>query len=528
MTTNAPTITLGEQQAAAITNACQCIANGERLTVLTGAAGTGKSTTTLHLIARLRGEGHTVTPCAPTHKAAAVFAACIGEPVVTLASLICKGATEHADCPACGAELAHDQTECECGEVVEHAGELTLNPRDPGTAQVGGVLLIDESSMVGARTADDMWQALPAGCQVVAIGDPHQLPPVNDSAGFPEMDGSPFELTHVYRQAEASPVLTAATAIRQERVPFTWGKCGADWQRGEQILAAAGVPCEWTTLPRAAKQLAAMLTDTDGDACAIVGVHVSRVKLNDKTRSALGFAPRADGPQVGERVIAMATGGGLRNSAMATVDTVEPAQFGDDFGDGWTCRVTLADGGRREVAILRSVWCGIDGAEAKHRGKLPRSVSIALGGLVERDEQTHGDAIADALAAIVAAHVERFGEQPNEWRRDMMRARAAREVGAFAVYLAKYAAQVASGYAITCHKAQGSQFARVMIVSDFVDYVGAPAMGEPVDPDQVYRWSYTALTRACEFAVVVKRSGDDWKASGARRPGVARRRRARR
>jgi len=520
------TITLGAEQAATITNARAELAAGERLVIVTGAAGTGKTTTTMHLIAGIRADGRTVTPCAPTHKAAQRFAECLGEPVVTLASLICRGAVEIAECPECGADLG-DATECECGAIVEHAGELALTPRDPGSADVNGVLLIDEASMVGARTADEMWAALPGSCQVVAIGDPHQLPPVGDSAGFPEMNGHPFELTHVYRQAEDSPILAAATAIREEKVPFTWGKCGADWQRGEQILADAGIPCEWTTLHRAGRQLADMLTETDGDACAIVGVHVSRVKLNDKTRTALGFAPRADGPQVGERVIAMATAGGLRNSAMATIDTVEPAAFGDAFGDGWTCRLTLADGGRREVAVLRSVWCGISGALAKFRGKLPRSIKNNLAAMVEADEAAHGDAIAEKLAEIVAAHVERYSEAPNAWRCEMMRARAAREVGAFAVYLAKYGAQIASGYAVTCHKAQGSQFARVMIVSDFVDYVGASSDDEPVDPSQVYRWSYTALTRACEFACVVKRSGDDWKEGGRRTAPRPRRRRRR-
>ena len=51
------------------------------------------------------------------------------------------------------------------------------------------------------------------------------------------------------------------------------------------------------------------------------------------------------------------------------------------------------------------------------------------------------------------------------------------------------------GYAITCHKAQGSQWEKVLIVEE----------GFPYDKTEHARWLYTALTRAEEKAVIIRK-----------------------
>lgn len=51
------------------------------------------------------------------------------------------------------------------------------------------------------------------------------------------------------------------------------------------------------------------------------------------------------------------------------------------------------------------------------------------------------------------------------------------------------------GYAITCHKAQGSQWEKVLIVEEKF----------PFDKTEHARWLYTALTRAEEKAVIIKK-----------------------
>lgn len=113
------TIRLGEQQEALVAETLRRVAAGERLSVFTGAAGTGKSTALAELIARLVARGEEVTVCAPTHKAASRAAECTGRDAYTLHALISKGATEHAACPKCDIELGPAELVCpQCGEPV--------------------------------------------------------------------------------------------------------------------------------------------------------------------------------------------------------------------------------------------------------------------------------------------------------------------------------------------------------------------------------------------------------------------------
>ena len=51
------------------------------------------------------------------------------------------------------------------------------------------------------------------------------------------------------------------------------------------------------------------------------------------------------------------------------------------------------------------------------------------------------------------------------------------------------------GYAITCHKAQGSQFSKVLIIEE----------NFPFGKEEHQRWLYTALTRAIDKAVIVRK-----------------------
>jgi exodeoxyribonuclease-5 len=77
-------------------------------------------------------------------------------------------------------------------------------PRDPG------VLIIDEASMVG--------QALLALCQqvfrhIILVGDPGQLPPVQDIAVLDTVEG--VQLSEIHRQAADSPLIQLAYRARE-------------------------------------------------------------------------------------------------------------------------------------------------------------------------------------------------------------------------------------------------------------------------------------------------------------------------
>lgn len=485
----------GDEQRALIKNTLQGLQAGNRLNLFPGAAGTGKTTTLIILLKVLEDCGQVVTCAAPTHKAAGRFQESLGadyaeKKVVTLHSIIYAGAEEKR-------ETTTDEDGNEI--VAEFGDELLFNHRKPGSAKVGNVLVVDEASMVGEGFAADLWDAVPPTTKVVAVGDPHQLPPVLEAAGFP-LDQATVVLSQVYRQAEASPVLNAATSIRNERVPFTYSPCGADFKRGDQILRQARVPVKWMDSAEAGQSLAAAYRRNDGDAVAIVGTHATRVELNDATRHFLGFPRRNQGPQVGERLICRARGAGLQNSDVVTVKAVEAVDFGPRFGDGWVLRV--ANGREREVAVLRSTWDG--NCQPKHRGLVPYSVQKNQEDFIAEDIAQYGEAIYAAVETQCDGWKARKGEEAPEWLKGIWTAQEARKQGAYALYLKQYLGSLDSGYAITCHAAQGSQYNEILVIADCVDFI---AEG---DKDQVYRWSYTALTRAVSHALVVKKARNGW------------------
>ena len=51
------------------------------------------------------------------------------------------------------------------------------------------------------------------------------------------------------------------------------------------------------------------------------------------------------------------------------------------------------------------------------------------------------------------------------------------------------------GYAITCHKAQGSEWQKLLVFEEKF----------PFDKEEHRRWLYTAITRASEKLVIVKK-----------------------
>jgi len=94
-------------------------------------------------------------------------------------------------------------------EPARHAG----NKLPSGLRTV----IIDESSMVDERLFKQLKDALPMGTRIVFIGDLNQLPPVfGDSILGRKMISMPvIELTEVYRQALDSPIISLAWNILQ-------------------------------------------------------------------------------------------------------------------------------------------------------------------------------------------------------------------------------------------------------------------------------------------------------------------------
>lgn len=233
----------------------RAVAEGQREIVLAGPAGSGKTTLMRQVLDDLQAMRLNVIPMAPTGKAALRLTQLTGRAAKTIHALIYTRCEETPD-----------------GDL--HFGDVRL---------VGGqrtVLVCDEASMVGAKLHGDVLEALPPHATVLWVGDREQLPPVDDTWG-PRFDSPTALLTSIHRQAEGSPIIHLATAVRSGQ---EWrGVLDADAGDRGKYRRASG------TVQAAAKWLAAQ-RDLGKDATILCFSNKLRIACNDAVREARGHA----------------------------------------------------------------------------------------------------------------------------------------------------------------------------------------------------------------------------------------------
>jgi exodeoxyribonuclease-5 len=225
---------------------------------LFGYAGTGKTTLAAAVGSQISG----VYYCAFTGKAAQVLRSYGAEPATTIHRLIYKTTFD----PETGR--------------YQH----TLRPR----AELADIklIIVDECSMVGARLGQ---QLVSYGTPILAVGDPEQLPPVQDKgAFFMDLPGEPdVVLTEIHRQALQSPILALATDIRNG---------GKLWRSGRYNSGALHIVRNTPEVPEAFDML-------------LVGRNAARRAWNGTLRRKLGFCERGQRPspppQRSERVVCL-------------------------------------------------------------------------------------------------------------------------------------------------------------------------------------------------------------------------------
>lgn len=110
-------------------------------------------------------------------------------------------------------------------EDSENAGEMKKTMRfEPSRSPANplphiSTIIFEESSMIGTDLFQQVLDALPAfgaRTQMIFLGDLNQLPPIFGPSilGFKLATQPVVELTHVYRQALMSPIISLATALR--------------------------------------------------------------------------------------------------------------------------------------------------------------------------------------------------------------------------------------------------------------------------------------------------------------------------
>lgn len=163
------------------------VALENRLAVITGGPGTGKSTILKAMILMLEKKEVRISLAAPTGRAAKRLAEATGRSASTIHRLL---------------------------EFTPVAGGFSRNAENPLEADL---VVVDEVSMLDVILANALLRAIPAGGALLLVGDGDQLPSVGPGNVLKDIVGSGIvktaRLTKIFRQGEGSLISTNAARI---------------------------------------------------------------------------------------------------------------------------------------------------------------------------------------------------------------------------------------------------------------------------------------------------------------------------
>jgi|SRR5277367_151007 len=464
-----------------------------------GLAGTGKTTLASQLAELLECE---VAYAAPTHKAVGVLRRKLPEftPVRTVASMVYY-ADEFSRCSISNQEARrieckiHSIGTCFCEKfrcperavgrhqsmVCQVHDEVRFLLREE-LPESGDILVLDEASMLSEKTIQD---AATLGVPVLLIGDHGQLPPVK--AEMNRWMKSPSAVLGInHRQNEISGIVPLALSIRETGTSPSLGRYG---DGSVAVVSSADMAA----------------TSCIDPSRLVPGPHNAIITWTNRSRTAANRVIHhalfsSSGPSAGDRIIFLQSKPALhvwpltREAAQWRAEAFEVA-----FDDAVLTRQNLWFAGapmpssklslppqlpgempsRRMMRAARTdnVWQlrvlhianGVQGTISDVLLIKPRCVSL----VIQLDEDHQG--ISPGPFVAVNASVDQFSSD-SRLRRD--------QVDPDGVWLVDYA------YAITCHKAQGSEYDKVVVFDE-----------RPLDYE---RWMYTAVTRAASKLIVIR------------------------
>ncbi|MTE19130.1 ATP-dependent RecD-like DNA helicase [Streptomyces sp. TRM43335] len=169
----------------------------EKVAVLTGGPGCGKSFTVRSVVELARAKGAKVVLAAPTGRAAKRLSELTGAEASTVHRLL----------------------------ELKPGGDAAYDRERPLEADL---VVVDEASMLDLLLANKLIKAVPPGAHLLLVGDVDQLPSVGAGEVLRDLlaEGGPIpsvRLTRIFRQAQQSGVVTNAHRINAGQPPITRG-----------------------------------------------------------------------------------------------------------------------------------------------------------------------------------------------------------------------------------------------------------------------------------------------------------------
>ena len=411
--------------------------SGKQIYVLSGYAGTGKTTLLNYLIKKtLKIKPTQVAFATPTGKAAAV--------------LIQKG---------CPATTIHRLIY----SAVEHEFETVINGKTIKGRKIDFVkrksignyklIILDEISMINKKIMEDL---LSYGIPILATGDIGQLPAIA-AESHNLLENPDYNLTEVVRQAKDNAILEVATRAREGR-PIAFG----DYNDGEVLVIDKNM--------LTSKQFTTYLLEADQVIC---GRNTTRVKLNKLIRQLKGYTDNL--PHDGEKLICE-----LNNYEI---------DFNDEYSlvngmGGYVTDFKIIDESLKLAVVTFTpdfINCPVKNILTEYnvfetnsyKYEKHQNVYFMFDGSYRLQRNIYKDgSVSDALY------------------KKQIREEFLAKKKAIATFMIN---QFNFGYAITCHKAQGSQWDYVVVIDEHNTF------GKDGD-----KWLYTVITRAAKKLVIIR------------------------
>ena len=266
---------------------------------------------------------------------------------------------------------------------------------------------------------------------VIFLGDPFQLPQINKDESHDILENAHIFLDEVMRQAAESEIIQISMKIRNGE-PI-------DFMKGKEVII----------IPKS-ELVEGHLTWADQILC---GTNATRENINRQMREIYGFSGL---PQDGEKMIC------LRN-------------YWDDCADNGDALVNGTTGILRnpfETFRMIPNYIPID----NHRMDVIQGDFVTSDGSTFNSVEMDKKLLIDGVKCITDGRILfRLGKLKNKIGDIVPR-------------------EFAFGYAITTHKAQGSEWDKVLVIEEKF----------PFPKEEHARWLYTAVTRASEKLVLVR------------------------